>query len=496
MQSRSEQSGVWGIDLKSQTETSIRIQLLNSMLAPLCLLWLISTGVAYFLAVGFANDSYDQALINSADSVMARLHYDGQKVTVDLPPAAQAILKHHDLDQFYFQVISKEGVRIAGDDHLPGPYLKLDAREPIFRYAKLDGMDIRIARVRADVEGLPEQQVLVQVGETLNSRHRLANQILLSIIIPQIFLILLGAAAVAKSVTRSLQPLSKLKDELAVRNPHDLSPLPGKEIPLEVRPLVSAINDLLTRLRNDLETQNRFVANAAHQFRTPLAGLKTYIYYAKKLLSGEDAIDDFEMRKKQIDTVLDQIDSGTDRMTHLANKLLALAKADPAISTARFENVDLNYIVSEITSELIAEALKKNLDLEFLGSENPAIIKGDPLNLTELAENLIENAVLYTEPGGKILVTIVNSGHVLLAVQDNGPGIPAEERTRVFERFYRALGTDVPGSGLGLPIVKEIATAHNAEVHITSGPSGVGTTVAVTFPAVQSTQLSAADLER
>jgi two-component system sensor histidine kinase TctE len=457
----------------------------------LCLLWLLSTGLAYFLAVGFANDSYDQALVNSADSVVARLRYDGKNVYADLPQAAQDILRHHDLDKFYFQVISKEGVRISGDAHLPGPFLKLDAKQPFFRYAKMDGQDLRIARVRADVKGFPEKQVLVQVAETLHSRHRLANQILISIILPQVFLILLGAVAVAQSVSRSLKPLESLQEALAKRSPRDLSPVGHNDIPMEVRPLVSAINDLLTRLRNDLETQNRFVANAAHQFRTPLAGLKTYIYYAKKLLTGEDAADDPEMRKKQIDTVLDQIDSGTDRMTHLANKLLALAKADPAISTARFEPVDLNFIVSEITSELIGEALKKNLDLEFLGSEHPAIIKGDPLNLTELAENLIENAVLYTEPGGKILVTIVASGHVLLAVQDNGPGIPADERARVFERFYRALGTDVPGSGLGLPIVKEIATAHNAEVLITSGPSGVGTTVAVTFPAVEQNTLSA-----
>jgi len=459
------------------------------LFAPLCLLWLISTGVAYFLAVGFANDSYDQQLVNSADSVVARLRYDNDKVWADLPPAAQAILRHHDLDKFYYQVITTEGKRISGDAHFAGPYRRLNALEPVFRYAKLDGQDVRIARVRAEVKGYPGKEVLVQVAETLQARHRLANQILLSIIIPQIFLILLGAAAVSRSVSKGLKPLSTLKDELGKRTKQDLSPVPDNNIPIEVRPLVVAINDLLTRLRNDVETQNRFVANAAHQFRTPLAGLKTYIYYAKRLLTGEDSAEDQEMRRKQIDTVLDQIDSGTDRMTHLANKLLALAKTDPAISSGRFEPVDLNFIVSEISSEFVGEAIKKNLDLEFLGSEEPALINGDPLNLTELAENLIENAVLYTAPGGRIVVTVVNSGHVLLAVQDNGPGIPADERQRVFERFYRTLGTDVPGSGLGLPIVKEIATAHNAEVQITSGPSGVGTTVAVTFPAITGEQV-------
>lgn len=484
MVSPSEQSEVWDIALKNQVENSIRIELLRSLLTPLCLLCLISTGVAYFLAVNFANQSYDHALINSADSVIARLRSNGVMVWADMPPAAQAVLRHNDRDKFYYQVISKDGKRISGDAILEGPYRRLDARKPVFRYARLNGEDVRVARVRTQVKNYPDQEVLVQVAETLHARRHLANQILLSILLPQILLILLGTAIVSRSVFRGLQPLSALEDALGKRNPLDLSPLEDGNVPVEVKPLVRSINELLSRLRNDLESQKRFVANAAHQFRTPLAGLKTYIYYARRLVIGEDEDSNWQMRKRQIDTVLSQIDSGTDRMTHLANKLLALAKADPAISIARFEPVDLNLLVSEITAELVGEAVRKKLDLEFLGSESPAIIKGDPNNLTELAENLIENAVLYCEPGGKILVTVVNSGHVLLAVQDNGPGIPEEQRERVFERFYRALGSDVPGSGLGLPIVKEIATAHNAEVQITSGPSGVGTTVAVTFPSM------------
>lgn len=462
---------------------SLSHELRRALLAPLCLLWLISTCVAYFMAVSFANDSYDHALVNSADSVIARLRFDGGRLWADLPPAAQAILRHNDRDKFYYQVISKTGVRISGDAMLPGPYRNLGAEKPVFRIAKINGEEVRVARVRAYVENYPDQYVLVQVAETLHSRHNLANQILLSIIIPQIFLILLGGFAVYQSISRGLKPLTAIEEVLEKRKQLDLSPLDEKDVPLEVRSLVKSINDLLARLRNDMESQNRFVANAAHQFRTPLAGLKTYIYYAKRLLMGEDTGVDPDMRKKQINTVLDQIDSGTDRMTHLADKLLALAKADHATHHARFETVDLNMIVSEITAELVVEAVKKDLELEFLCSENPALIIGNPHNLTELAENLIENAVLYTEPGGRVLVSVVNTGHVLLAVQDTGPGIPSEERERVFERFYRTLGTDVPGSGLGLPIVKEIANAHSAEVLITSGPSGIGTTVAVTFPA-------------
>ncbi len=469
---------------KSQPNKSLRLELRRALLWPLCLLWLVSTCGAYFLAVSFANDSHDHALLNTADSVIARLRADGSRVWADIPPAAQAILRHNDRDRFYYQVISKDGVRISGDSVLPGPYPNLAAREPIFRYGTIDGEEVRVARVRAELDNYSDKIVLVQVAETLHSRQHLAHQILLSIIVPQIFLILLGGVAVYHSISRGLRLLATLEQALIERTKLDLTPLDDKEVPLEVRSLVGAINELLARLRGDLESQNRFVANAAHQFRTPLAGLKTYIYYAKRLLMGDDTGDDPEMRKKQINTVLDQIDSGTDRMTHLANKLLSLAKADHAVSNkATFEAVDLNMIVSEITAELVVEAVKKGLDLEFLCSENPALVMGNPHTLTELAENLIENAVLYTESGGRVLVSVVNTGHVLLAVQDTGPGIPTEEREQVFERFYRALGTDVPGSGLGLPIVKEIAIAHKADVIITSGPSGIGTTVAVTFPA-------------
>ncbi len=469
---------------KTHKEKSLNLELRRALLGPLCLLWLLSTCVAYFMAAGFANESFDQGLVNSADSVIARLHEDGGKILSDVPPAVQAVLRHNYRDKFYYQVLSESGERISGDASLPGPYPDLTAREPVFRNAKLNGEDIRIVLIRAEVEHYKDRVVLVQAAETLHSRNQLTSQILLSIIFPQIFLILLGAATVHNSVSKGLRPLLAIESALQKRTPSDLSPLDINEVPVEVRSLVKSINALLARISGDIESQNRFVANAAHQFRTPLAGLKTYIYYAKRLVLGDDTHDDPDMRKKKIETVLDQIDSGTDRMTHLANKLLALSKADHASNNAMFETVDLNMIVSEITAELVVEAVKKDLELEFLCSDHPALVSGNPHNLTELAENLIENAVLYTEPGGRIVVSVINTGHVLLAVQDNGPGIPAGERERVFERFYRSLGTDVPGSGLGLPIVKEIATAHNAQVQITSGPSGVGTTVAVTFPSV------------
>ncbi len=474
------------IALRSAREKSIRIQLLSSLLYPLCILWLLSTILAYYLAVSFANDSYDSALLNSAEAVAARLRFNGTDVLVDLPPAAQAILRHNNRDKFYYQVISQDGKRISGDMLLPGPFPQLDSSAPLLRFAQVNGEDVRLARIHVDFPNFTREKVLVQVAETLHSRHQLAQQILLSIIVPQIILIILGALAVWRGVSRSLQPLVLIKNNLGQRSRLDLSPV-DDDVPVEVRPLVHAINDLLAKIRTDIETQKRFVANAAHQFRTPLAGLKTYIFLAKRLAAdGKGSHKNIRATEDAgsngMISVLDKIDAGTDRMSSLANKLLSLAKADPDIAE-KFTQLDLNSVVSEITAELVGEAMKKSIQLEFISNRNPAIVYGDQDKLMELAENLVENAILYTQAGGRVEARLDGSSDcVSLVVEDNGPGIPEDQRQHVFERFYRILGTDVPGSGLGLAIVKEIAAKHNAEVSISSGDKGLGTLVRVRFP--------------
>lgn len=458
--------------MKNQNKKSIRAQLLFSLLVPLCTLWLISACVAFFLAVWFADDSYDHQLINSADSVAARLKSDGKKIVVDLPPAAQAILRHNDRDKFYYQILKTDGTRISGDAVLPGPLINLESEKPVLRYARLNQKEVRIARIRVDIPNYPERTILVQVAETLNSRRQLTQHIMLSMVIPQVILIGLSAFAIWQGVSSSLAPLRSLEQAVGERSQLDLTPVSESEAPSEVQPLVKAINNLLSRLSEDIESQRRFVANAAHQFRTPLAALTTYIYYAKKLPAD-----------KQMNETLDKIEASTERMSHLSNKLLALAKAEPSSRTHNLDLVDLNHIASEVTASFVAQAAKKELEISFVGSDNAAIVQGDPHSLSELTANLVENSVFYTPVRGQISINVLNDGDQMrLIVQDNGRGIPDNERQRVFERFYRILGTDGPGIGLGLPIVKEIAAAHAASISITNGPGGVGTTVTVSFP--------------
>jgi two-component system sensor histidine kinase TctE len=250
--------------------------------------------------------------------------------------------------------------------------------------------------------------------------------------------------------------------------------------PREVRPLVKAINDLLELLREDMQAQRRFVANAAHQLRTPIAGLK---------MQSELALRQSE--PEEITHALNLIHLGADRAARLANQLLALARAEPgAVDPDLWQVMDLNSLAKNVCRELVTQALSENIDLGFEESEQIVTIRGDQASLHELLSNLIENAILYTQSGGHVTVRTLKRSSVdgnersIVIVEDNGPGIAVEEREKVFERFYRISDRGVDGSGLGLAIVREIAKIHSAEVHLDVGPSGVGTSIAVDFPFV------------
>ena len=457
--------------MKRLNDKSIRQRLLLWLLIPLSSLWVVSSAITYFLAESYAEDLYDAQLLNSADSVIGRLRLHENGVDADLPPAAVALLRHNFKDRVYFQVIKSNGTLLDGDRDLPMPKKLPDFNAPVFDYSTANGERVRTVLVEAFVEEAPAKHAYVHLAETLDSRKSLARHILINTAISGLFVILCGAAFVWVGVSRGLLQLNELQKALSARSQSDLSPIDESAAPREVRHLVHSINDLLGLLRDDLESKQRFVANAAHQLRTPLAGLKTYIGILRKMISDEHACE-----------VLVQLDAGADRTTHLVNRLLALAKAEPsAEGQSQHKQMDLNAVASASAANLVTEAVGKNIDLSFEASEGPAWILGDEASLLELITNLVENAVRYTPAGGTVVVSVTDEDCVRLRVDDNGPGIPAEERERVFERFYRILGTDVTGSGLGLAIVSEIAKTHNARVLIQQGPNKTGTRVMVEF---------------
>ena len=449
---------------------SIRKQLLTLFMPFLFGLWICSAIVSYYLVSSFAQESFDRDLINSADSVVARLKRqpDGT-ISIDLPPAAQAILKRAESDKIYYRVLSDKGATISGDSGLPHPLKEHELEKPMLRTSSIAGRDIVLVEIETDVDGI---NVIVQVAETTNVRKRFKDNMLLSIAGPQFLVIAMGLCAVWYGVAKILTPLRLLQRQLGSRSPSDLSSLSDEGVPEEVLPLVNAINKLLSRLREEIKAHQRFIANAAHQLRTPLAGLKTYSSI------GTEMTDPSDMKH-----IIREVDQGLDRATRMVTQLLALARAD-GNEQAKFpvhSQIDLNFVVSDVTAELIEQAVRKDLELVYESSSEPAIIYGEPDGLRHLVTNLVENAIAYTPAGGSVQVKVRSDSGVVLSVMDSGNGIPPDERDKVFERFYRVVGTKGDGSGLGLSIVREVANAHNARISIADGLGVSGTAITVEF---------------
>jgi len=301
-------------------------------------------------------------------------------------------------------------------------------------------------------------------------------------ILPQLMLIVFAGLMLWYAVGRGLAPLERLRREIENRSHRDLSALPVEDTPQEVRPLISAMNQLLDRLSLALASQQRFIADAAHQLRTPIAGLKTQTELALRQTPTGEAHD-----------TLKQLRSATERATHLVNQLLSLARAEPPAGRVQpGERIDLEGLARAATAEWVPRALARDVDLGFDPDSRAVLVEGDPFLLREMLNNLLDNAVRYTHAGGQVTVCVgAKDGRPLLTIEDNGPGIPETERARVFERFYRVLGTGVEGCGLGLAIVREIAQSHGAEVRLTPAQGGAGTIAQVIFPALQDTSRKA-----
>jgi two-component system sensor histidine kinase TctE len=454
---------------------SLRSQLLLWLLLPLGLLWAVESVVVYSLSKKFTDVAYDRSLFESTRALASRVHGNQGKVTIDLPREAVDILRYDETDMVYFAVRSADGEMLAGDEDLAVPESGAATPQyPIFHDGMVHGRRVRIASLFLPVKHAPPgTTILVQVAETLGKRAMLAQEILTGVVVPQLVLILLAAVSVWYGVGRGLAPLKKLEQAIANRSHRDLSPVTAVAVPREVSSVLQSVNDLMARLDTALSAQQRFVADAAHQLRTPLAGIKTQTELALRE-------NDLEGMRQS----LRQLAGSADRATRLANQLLALARAEPgARGTGSHVPVDLAQVARKVASEWVPEALKKKIDLGFEGPDEPTFVSGDAFLLQEMLVNLVDNAVRYTPEGGNVTVRIISSDDkVELCVEDNGPGIPENERERVFERFYRVLGTAANGSGLGLAIVREIVSAHGAQIIIGAPAERRGTSINVIFP--------------
>jgi two-component system, OmpR family, sensor histidine kinase TctE len=469
--------------LKSRTPArnplSLLVEILDWLLAPLIILWPLSVVVTFWIANAISNIPYDRALADSVNALARHVSFNTDKkggARLALPAAASSFLRTDELDTIYFQVRGTRGEVLAGDRELAEIFPEEGQTQHIvyFRDAEWHGDPVRVAYMFMFDPQAPHRRVVVQVGETLNKRQRLSNEIIAGIIIPQFFLFPMVALLAWFGLQRGTQPLERLRRRLLGRRPGDLSPIDVHEVPEEVAPLIEAFNGVMERLASSMRAQERFIADAAHQMRTPLAGLRTQLEFA---LRQKDPAD--------LRASLERIRSSVERATRMISQLLSLARSQSE-TPPKFEPVDMNALTREVTQEWVEHALAKRIDLGFEGVADPAMVAGSRLLLHELLNNLVDNAVRYTPPGGRVTarVTVDHSTRDVVAVEieDNGVGIGEPDRELIFERFYRAAGNEATGTGLGLPIVRSIAAQHRASVQVRPNPAERGSVFTVIFP--------------
>jgi two-component system sensor histidine kinase TctE len=306
----------------------------------------------------------------------------------------------------------------------------------------------------------------------MEKRTQLANKIVASVILPQFIIIPLAVMLVWFGLSRGLRPLTRLRKTIETRDPADLSPIATRRVPEELEPLVEAFNEMLERMKRNVEAQQRFVADAAHQMRTPLTGLKTQAQFAIR-----------ESDPESLRHALRQIAVGVDRAGRLVNQLLVLARAEGGDAAQQgHEPLDLTALIREVVEDWVMVALEKRIDLGF-EAEQPAMVSGNPVLLREMAKNLIDNALRYTPAGGHVTCRILSAGlTTTFEVEDDGVGITEAQSEMVFERFYRVDDASTEGSGLGLAIVREIAIQHDAIAMLRPNPGGCGAVARVVFP--------------
>ncbi len=449
-------------------------EILDWMLAPLLLLWPMSVLLTWLVAQNIANPPFDRQLAEAARALSRQIavgidsRSGDLRARFELPAGASELLHTDEADEIYYQVLGLRGEFVSGERDLPVPVDDRPAPpgEVRFRDDAIHGRPVRVAYLWVAPGGLDPAAAtaLVQVGETLGKRSRLATEILKGVILPQFVILPVAVLLVWLALSRGIAPLNQLQRRIRSRDSNDLSPIDEREAPEEVAPLVRAINDLLARLDRSIGAQKHFLADAAHQLKTPLAGLRTQAELAQREIDAGQR-DPQELKKS-----LRQIARSSQSAAHMVNQLLALARAEGKEQTVQLESVSLAPVAAETVRDFVPRALDKRIDLGYEGPEpegSTLRVRGHAVLLRELMRNLVDNALQYTPAGGTVTVRVVEDPFgqvVVLQVEDNGPGIPTAEREHVFQPFYRALGTNVDGSGLGLAIVREIADQHGAEI--------------------------------
>jgi two-component system, OmpR family, sensor histidine kinase TctE len=450
---------------------SLRRRLLVFLLIPMIALLLLDAMLSYGVALTYANRVHDRDLSDDALTLATML--SNEQLGSELTPQARFLLEYDPDGRSYFSVSSSKHGLLASNGQLPPP-----AHEPALGAApmlydvQLNKHILRAASVHAVARNDSADSLVITVAETLRDRHEQAREILLLAILMQTLLIVCVLALVWFGVSRGLRVLDPLTARLAARS-HELTPIDGIDVPEEIQPLTRTIDALFGRLRNMLALHDRFVADAAHQLRTPLTGLSLHVERALADPRPETVADAFTHIRRL-----------TQRAARTSSQLLALARAQAAPrESGKHQLLDLSRLVPRVVGERVHEAIRAGVDLGYDGSPQPLHVLGDAGGVQDLLDNLIDNAVRYAGRGSSLTVHLKarDDGGASLGVEDNGPGVPPDLLPRLSERFFRVGGSNEEGSGLGLAIVQQIAAQHRAEVSYRNGETR-GLYVEVRFP--------------
>ncbi len=477
--------------MSSPPAISLRRSLLQRLAAPLSLLALMSGLIAYWLAWQYTQHVSDRSLVDLASAISKQIQIAGPAAPFTVPPLAKAMFSDP-AEQFIYR-ISDGQHELAGDPKLPlqGRNRMRIHRAYVFE-SKYENQAVRIAQVRVEQPD-GHSPTIVEVAQLVRHRYQIAAEFLVAIMMPLLLLLLAGWGIVWRVVNQQLIPLTHLADSLNQQTHISLEPVDETTVPLEIQPLTSAMNALLGRLNTALDAQRKFIADAAHQLRTPLTAVKLHAEQAAIASDPHQAL-----------AAVHELRAAANRAVRLSNQLLSLARAEPGEQAVHFINVDLAALTFETGAEWVPRALAAHVDLGFQRSdhtsEHPLIVRGNPVLLREVITNLLDNALKYaprSQPDGAHItmnVTRVASTQgpdlAEIIVEDNGPGIPANQQADLFKRFFRGdaqNGNGIEtGAGLGLAIVCDIVAMHSGSIIYTDAPEG-GSRFVMRIPLAQKT---------
>ena len=436
---------------------SLRTSLTRRLALGLASLGIVGSMAAYILGAGYANLAYDRALADEVATLAGQISLDKDRIQVPLSPEALKWLLSDQGETVLYRVTDLRSMKVvASNGYLGGlPADSIVNGQFLYRDFDAKGRRVRVAYTRHLVDPT-DVPVLVEIGETTGERSKMGRSIFFAAILFMAVLIAVAVGLVRNGINSVLSPLKLLEAEAAQRSSADLTPLNPMHAPQEVRGLIEAINRLMGRVSSVVESQSHFIANAAHQLRTPLAGLSLQAQFAKRA-STPDAIK----------ACLDDIEMSAAKAAHLVEQLLVLAKAEAADPSAGNALINLTDVAKAVIERYLPLADQRSIDLGYEGGGADLWVKGSETLFVEMLGNLVDNGLRYGRKGGRVTLATGRSGDkIRVSVSDNGLGFPEADRDKVFQRFYRSDSAPHGGAGLGLAIVREIAERYGGHLEL------------------------------